>query len=228
MFSKKNGIISSLFISIALMLNSFTAVASEEVNVYSYRQPFLVKPLFDMFTKESGVSAGVRRIEAVCGSSAISYAKSFMNKYHEVQAEVKNQDAITGIKKLKDQIKELKKELEESQSQTAAPINETMIGDVKVVVDVVKNGDIKKIVDDLKNANEKLAVLLLQPKGEKVMIVAGSKNSNIKAGDWIKNIAPIVGGGGGGRPDFAQAGGKDVTKVEDAKVAAIAYANENL
>ncbi len=179
-------------------------------------------------TKESGVSAGVRRIEAVCGSAAISYAKSFMNKYQEVQSEVKNQDAITGIKKLKDQIKELKKELEEAQSSTAAPINEIMVGDVKVVVDVVKNGDIKKIVDDLKNANEKLAVLLLQPKGEKVMIVAGSKNTNVKAGDWIKNIAPIVGGGGGGRPDFAQAGGKDVTKVEDAKVAAIAYANENL
>lgn len=179
-------------------------------------------------TKESGVSAGVRRIEAVCGSAAISYAKSFMNKYQEVQSEVKNQDAITGIKKLKDQIKELKKELEEAQSSTAAPINEIMVGDVKVVVDVVKNGDIKKIVDDLKNANEKLAVLLLQPKGEKVMIVAGSKNTNVKAGDWIKNIAPIVGGGGGGRPDFAQAGGKDVTKVEDAKTAAIAYANENL
>ncbi|WP_108063913.1 alanine--tRNA ligase [Poseidonibacter lekithochrous] len=179
-------------------------------------------------TKESGVSAGVRRIEAVCGSAAISYAKSFMNKYQEVQSEVKNQDAITGIKKLKDQIKELKKELEEAQSSTAAPINEIMVGDVKVVVDVVKNGDIKKIVDDLKNANEKLAVLLLQPKGEKVMIVAGSKNTNVKAGDWIKNIAPIVGGGGGGRPDFAQAGGKDVTKVEEAKVAAIAYANENL
>ena len=59
MFSKKNGIISSLFISIALMLNSFTAVASEEVNVYSYRQPFLVKPLFDMFTKESGIKVNV-------------------------------------------------------------------------------------------------------------------------------------------------------------------------
>jgi len=179
-------------------------------------------------TKESGVSAGVRRIEAVCGVAAINYTKEIIFKMNQIQAEVKNNDAITGIKKLKDQIKELKKEVEEAQSQTAAPINEEVIGDVKVVVDVVKNGDIKKIVDDLKNANEKLAVLLLQPKGEKVMIVAGSKNTSIKAGDWIKNIAPIVGGGGGGRPDFAQAGGKDVTKVDDAKVAAIAYAKENL
>ncbi len=179
-------------------------------------------------TKESGVSAGVRRIEAVCGMSAISYAKSFMKKYQEVQTEVKNQDAITGIKKLKDQIKELKKEVEEAQSQSSAPIAEEMIGDVKVVVDIVKNGDIKKLIDDMKNANEKLAALLIQPKGEKVMIVAGSKDTSIKAGDWIKNIAPIVGGGGGGRPDFAQAGGKDVSKIEDAKKAALEYAKENL
>ena len=45
----------------------------------------------------------------------------------------------------------------------------------------------------MKNANEKLAILLLQAKDDKVLIVAGSKNTNIKAGDWIKNIAPIVG-----------------------------------
>ena len=179
-------------------------------------------------TKESGVSAGVRRIEAVCGLAAIEYTNSIIKKYQEVQDEVKNQDAITGIKKLKEQIKELKKEVELAQSQTAAPIVEEMIGDVKVVVDVVENGDIKKIVDDLKNANDKVAVLLLQAKGDKVMLVAGSKDTNIKAGNWIKEIAPIVGGGGGGRPDFAQAGGKDVSKIAEAKTAALEYAKANL
>ncbi|OUR70830.1 alanine--tRNA ligase [Arcobacter sp. 31_11_sub10_T18] len=178
--------------------------------------------------KESGVSAGVRRIEAVCGLSAINYTKDIINKMHEVTSEVKNNDAVLGIKKLKEQIKDLKNQLNEAHSQTAAPVNETMIGDVKVVVDVIKNGDIKKIIDDLKNGNDKVAALLLQAKGEKVMMVAGSKNTNIKAGDWIKNIAPIVGGGGGGRPDFAQAGGKDVSKIEEAKTAALIYAQENL
>jgi alanyl-tRNA synthetase len=178
--------------------------------------------------KESGVSAGVRRIEAVCGAAAIAYTKEIINSMNEIKSEIKNNDVITGIKKLKDQIKDLKKELETAQSQTTAPINEELIGDTKVVVAVVENGDLKKIVDDMKNANEKLAILLLQAKDDKVLIVAGSKNTKIKAGDWIKNIAPIVGGGGGGRPDFAQAGGKDVTKVEDAKIAALAYAKENL
>ena len=178
--------------------------------------------------KESGVSAGVRRIEAVCGAAAIKYTKDIISKMNEIQAEVKNNDVIAGIKKLKEQIKDLKKEVETALSQTSASINEEIIGDTKVVVSIVENGDLKKIVDDIKNANEKLAIFLLQAKDDKVMIVAGSKNTNIKAGDWIKNIAPIVNGGGGGRPDFATAGGKDITKIEDAKIAALNYAKENL
>ena len=178
--------------------------------------------------KESGVSAGIRRIEAVVGASAIKYAKEQMNKLAEIQAELKSNDMIAGIKKLKNEIKELKNEIKNTQSKTSTPINEDIIGDTKVVVAVIENGDLKKIVDDMKNANEKLAILLLQAKDDKVLIVAGSKNTNIKAGDWIKNIAPIVGGGGGGRPDFATAGGKDITKIEEAKIAALTYAKENL
>lgn len=178
--------------------------------------------------KESGVSAGVRRIEAVCGTAAIKYTKDIISKMNEIQAEVKNNDVILGIKKLKEQIKDLKKEIETSQSKTSSPIEETIINDTKVIVSVVENGDLKKIVDDTKNANEKVAIFLLQAKDDKVLIVAGSKNTNIKAGDWIKNIAPIVGGGGGGRPDFAQAGGKDTSKIQEAKTKALNYAKENL
>ncbi|MCT7525956.1 alanine--tRNA ligase [Aliarcobacter cryaerophilus] len=178
--------------------------------------------------KESGVSAGIRRIEAVVGASAFKYTKEQINKLNELQAEIKSNDLIAGVKKLKSEIKELKNQIQNSQNQTQTPINEEIIGDTKVVVCVIENGDLKKIVDDMKNANEKLAILLLQAKDDKVLIVAGSKNTNIKAGDWIKNIAPIVGGGGGGRPDFATAGGKDITKIEDAKIAALTYAKENL
>ena len=178
--------------------------------------------------KESGVSAGIRRIEAVVGASAFKYTKEQINKLNELQAEIKSNDLIAGVKKLKSEIKELKNQIQNSQNQTQAPISEEIIGDTKVVVCVIENGDLKKIVDDMKNANEKLAILLLQAKDDKVLIVAGSKNTNIKAGDWIKNIAPIVGGGGGGRPDFATAGGKDITKIEEAKIAALTYAKENL
>jgi alanyl-tRNA synthetase len=179
-------------------------------------------------TKESGVSSGVRRIEAVCGNAAVKYAKDIISKMGEIQAEVKSNDVISGIKKLKEQIKDLKKELESTQSSTSSPIEELMIKDTKVIVSIVENGDLKKIVDDTKNANEKVAIFLLNAKDDKVTIVAGSKNTNIKAGDWIKAIAPIVGGGGGGRPDFAQAGGKDASKINEAKTKALEYAKENL
>lgn len=178
--------------------------------------------------KESGVSAGIRRIEAVVGASAFRYTKDQINKLNELQVEIKSNDLIAGVKKLKSDIKELKNQIQNAQSQTSTPINEEIIGDTKIIVAVVENGDLKKIVDDSKNGNEKVAILLLQAKDDKVMIVAGSKNTSIKAGDWIKNIAPIIGGGGGGRPDFATAGGKDITKIEEAKTAALAYAKNNL
>jgi len=179
-------------------------------------------------TKESGVSAGVRRIEAVCGLSAIKYTKDIITQMNEIQAEVKNSDVITGIKKLKDQIKQLKTELKEAHENVATPLKEEMIGDVKIVVDIVEQGDIKKLVDDMKNGNEKVATLLLQPKGDKVMLVAGVKNASIKAGDWIKAVAPVVDGGGGGRPDFAQAGGKDASKIGEAKEFALEFLKKEL
>ena len=179
-------------------------------------------------TKESGVSAGVRRIEAVCGLAAIDYAKTALNKIVKIENEVKNKDVITGITKLKDQIKQLKIELKEAHENVATPLKEEIIDGVKVVVDIVDNGDIKKLVDDMKNGNDKVATLLLQAKGDKVMLVAGVKGCKLKAGDWIKAIAPIVGGGGGGRPDFAQAGGKDASKIDEAKKAALEYLKNNL
>lgn len=60
------------------------------------------------------------------------------------------------------------------------------------------------------------------------MIACGSKETNIKAGSWIKEVAPILGGGGGGRADFAQAGGKDASKIDEAKEKALEYLKANL
>jgi alanyl-tRNA synthetase len=178
--------------------------------------------------KESGVSAGVRRIEAVVGLAAINYAKEALRKLSEAEIEVKNKDILQGITKLKEQIKQLKNEIKEVHENVSTPLNELEINGVKVVVDIVPQGDIKKLVDDMKNGNEKVATLLLQEKDGKVLLVAGVKNSSIKAGDWIKTIAPIVGGGGGGRPDFAQAGGKDPSKIKEAKEKALEYLKNNI
>ncbi|QOG11700.1 alanine--tRNA ligase [Arcobacter sp. FWKO B] len=174
-------------------------------------------------TKESGVSAGVRRIEAVCGMSAINYVKSLLDTQNELQSELKNSDLVNGVKKLKEQIKQLKTELINTQSQTKQEVAVQEINGIKVIVDIVQNGDIKSIIDDYKNGYEKVAIFLLQPKDDKVMLASGIKGIDANAGEWIKAIAPIVGGGGGGRADFAQAGGKDVSKIEDAQKAALEF-----
>jgi alanyl-tRNA synthetase len=179
-------------------------------------------------TKESGVSAGVRRIEAVCSQSALEYAKDYRSRYLEVANEVKNQDALLGVKRIKSEIKELKNEIASLQSSSKKELNFENLGNVEVSVEIVKNGDIKSIIDEVKNQKERVALLLLQPKGDKVLIAAGVKGAGIKAGEWIKKVAPIVGGGGGGRDDFAQAGGKDVGRIEEAKKIALEFAKEAL
>jgi alanyl-tRNA synthetase len=169
-----------------------------------------------IITKESGVSAGVRRIEAVCGLSAVSYMQDMKDSIAQTQDELKNKNIIEAITKLKTQIKELKEEVKILENSNQKELNSFMLNDIKIVIDTIENGDLKNIVDNLKNENEKIAIMLFQPKGEKITIVSGSKDCHIKAGDWIKNIAPIVGGGGGGRPDFAQAGGKQPEKINEA------------
>ncbi len=179
-------------------------------------------------TKESGVSAGVRRIEAVCSRAAYAYAKEIRENFLKVASEVKNADPLLGVNRLKSEIKTLKSEIQSLQSSTKAELTFTTIAGVDVAVEVVESGDIKTMIDELKNQKESLAVMLLQKKGDKVMMAAGVKNASAKAGAWIKEVAPIVGGGGGGRDDFAQAGGKDASKIKEAKAKALAYIKETL
>ena len=181
-----------------------------------------------IITKESGVSAGVRRIEAVCGNSAYKHFSQQREVLKEIENEVKNLDALAGVSRLKSTITELKQELKDAQESSSVEISADDINGVAVVVQEYPSGDIKEKIDELKNQNEKLCVMLFQVKGDKVLIAAGVKDADAKAGDWIKKIAPILGGGGGGRPDFAQAGGKDATKLPEAKTEALNYIKEAL
>lgn len=166
-----------------------------------------------MIVKESGVSAGVRRIEAICGAEAMRAAREARDELAQIKEEVKNQDPIAGIAKLKEQIKSLKSELASAMSAGQKEFKAVSVNGINVIVEEVENGDIKAMIDEIKNKYDRIAVMLFMKKEDKVMLAAGSKNTPIKAGEWIKTIAPIVGGGGGGRPDFAQAGGKDASKV---------------
>lgn len=181
-----------------------------------------------IITKESGVSAGVRRIEAVVGKAAYEYFCEQRIVLKQVEAEVKNLDVLAGISRLKSTITELKSELKEAQESAKVEITPSDVNGVAVVVAELPSGDIKEKIDELKNTNDKLCAMLFQVKGEKVLIAAGVKNADAKAGDWIKQIAPILGGGGGGRPDFAQAGGKDKSKLPQAQEAALEFITQTL
>jgi alanyl-tRNA synthetase len=173
--------------------------------------------------KESGVSAGVRRIEAVCGQAAYDLFKRQRETVREATESLKSSDLGAGIERLKEQIKTLKCELQSAQHSSTKEWEVSSIGDINLIVESVEGGDIKTMIDEAKNRYPRVAIMLFQKKNQKVLIACGSKDTPIKAGEWIRAIAPIVGGGGGGRSDFAQAGGKDSSKIAVAIEEAKAY-----
>ena len=178
--------------------------------------------------KESGVSAGVRRIEAVCGKSAFNFAKDTRDELKSIKTELKTKNPLMAVDKLKEQIKALKNELNSAINSSKKDLEVNEINGVVTIVSEVENGDIKALIDEAKNKYPKVAIMLMMKKGDKVLIACGSKDTPIKAGNWIKEIAPILGGGGGGRPDFAQAGGKDVSKIDEALAKSKEYLQNNI
>ncbi|WP_170019131.1 alanine--tRNA ligase [Campylobacter sp. RM16190] len=172
-------------------------------------------------TKESGVSAGVRRIEAICSKAALNFAKNLREELEEIRTELKSIEPMSAIKKLKSEIKSLKDELKNAGGSKA--INLSDISGVKVCVEILESGDIKTAIDEIKNSNERVAALFMQVKDEKISIAAGVKNANIKAGEWVKMTAQILGGNGGGKDDFATAGGKDISQLDRAKKEAFEF-----
>ena len=178
-------------------------------------------------TKEGGVSAGVRRIEAVCSKAALNLAKAWRGEIEELKTELKSAEPMNAVKKLKAEIKSLKdktKQAKDAHALAVVNVNET-----KLCVAVIDSGDIKATIDEFKNENEKAAILLVQVNEEgKIALAAGVKNAALKAGEWVKFTAQILGGNGGGKDDFATAGGKNVLAIEDAIRQAFEFAKTKL
>ncbi|EAI5398298.1 alanine--tRNA ligase [Campylobacter upsaliensis] len=175
--------------------------------------------------KESGVSAGVRRIEAVVSKAAHTYAKNALKELESLKIELKNNDLLSGISKLKNEILKLKNELKNSNQNELKSEN---IKGVQICIAKVENGDIKAMIDHFKNQFEKAVILLIQEKEGKISLAAGVKNAPLKAGNLVKNIAIILGGNGGGKDDFATAGGKDLTKIDGALKEAKSFIEKGL
>lgn len=175
-----------------------------------------------IITKESGVSSGVRRIEAICGPAAYRAHCQLNQEQRNLHEILKSKDIPGAIKKLKDRLKELEKSLQDKHSQTQ--LEAIDIHGVNLIV-AQANGEIKSLVDEARNRYEKVAILLIN---ENLNIVAGSKNTRIKASDWVREVAKILGGNGGGRDDFATAGGKDRSAIAKALEVALEYAKAQL
>ncbi|MCQ2860924.1 alanine--tRNA ligase [Helicobacter pylori] len=160
--------------------------------------------------KESGVSSGVRRIEAVCGKAFYQLAKEENKELKNAKTLLKNSDVIAGINKLKESVKNSQK----------APVSMDLpvekIHGVNLVVGVVEQGDIKEMIDRLKSKHERLLAMVFKQENERITLACGVKNVPIKANAWANEVAQILGGKGGGRDDFASAGGKDIENLQAA------------
>ena len=188
---------------------------------------------------EGGIAAGIRRIEAQTGAGALRHVREDRHLLEQAARQLKTNPAsvLESIKKLQDQRRSLEKNLSEANTRLARFAASEMtdsakeIGGVQVLITAI-DGDLKEQADGLREQLGTSLIILASQKGPKaLMIIAASKDiagERVHAGDMIRQLAPIVGGGGGGRPDLAQAGGKDPSKIPELLEAAMKLAEDLL
>ncbi len=181
-------------------------------------------------TSETGVAAGVRRIEAVAGAKGLQWVEQGEEALTHIAGLVKsNRDnAAQKVEQLLSQNRKLEKELEKLKAKMASSQGSDLaaqaedIAGIKVLAVKLDGADVKVLretLDQLKNKLGTSAVVLAAVNGDKVSIVAGvskDKTDVIKAGDLVNVVAEQVGGRGGGRPDMAQAGGNKPASLDGA------------
>lgn len=180
---------------------------------------------------ESGVAAGIRRIEACTGIGALEYMdeKSNLLKESSLLLKCSEKDIITKIKNEANELKEKEKEINELKSKIAGSAEEELLSNVKnidginLITGILKDIDaeaLRNLADKLKTKVDNAVVVLGSVYENKVQLLAMASKSvlgkGIHCGKIIKEVASITGGGGGGRPDMAQAGGKLPEKLSEA------------
>lgn len=193
-------------------------------------------------TSESGIAAGVRRIEGVTGRGAFDYIQDTENTLGELSGLVKanRSNVVEKIKASLQRTKELEKELERLKSKLAASAGDDLAGSAKEIKGVkvlaaqlegVSGKDLRETLDQLKNKLGSCVVVLGVASGDKVSLIAGVSEGlvkKVKAGELVNFVAQQVGGKGGGRPDMAQAGGKDASQLPTAIDSVAAWVEEKL
>jgi alanyl-tRNA synthetase len=180
-------------------------------------------------TEEAGVAAGVRRIEAVTGLGAYAYARERLSKLDEVvrSLNTKPLDVVEAVAghlaaeaRLRKEVQQLKTRLALGGGAGPADDDRVEIAGATLIARHVHDVDkesLRTLADTLKSTLRSGIVFLAAPSADgKVAIIASVTPDLTKrapAGQLVKQLAPIVGGGGGGRPDFAEAGGKDPSRI---------------
>ncbi|MBN8236726.1 alanine--tRNA ligase [Halobacillus kuroshimensis] len=191
---------------------------------------------------ESGIGAGTRRIEAVTAKDAYLYMNQKASVLKQAGALLKTspEQVPERIETLHKEMKDLQKENDSLSAKLSNMEASSILDEVEQVngvnvlakqVDVKDMNALRTMVDDLKQKIDSGIILLAAPNGEKVQLIAGVSKDLVEegyhAGKLIKEAATLCGGGGGGRPDMAQAGGKDASKIPDALQYAKEYAGQN-
>ena len=191
---------------------------------------------------ESGIAAGVRRIEAVTGKGAIDFMHQLGEQIEEAAALVKgDQFSIADkVRQMMDKAKLMERELEQLKAKLAAQAGSNLLGQVieingqKVLIAALEGADPKSLrgmLDELKNQMKSGVVLLATSSEDKVNLIAGVTNdltAKVKAGELVNLVAQQVGGKGGGRPDMAQAGGTQPAAVPAALQSVHSWLEERL
>lgn len=179
---------------------------------------------------ESGVAAGIRRVEAVTGEVALALVQNLNNRINEAAAALKAQpeELTQRIGQVQDHVKALEKELATLKSKMASSQGDDLVGKavdvkgIKVLAATLEGADVtalRETMDKLKDKLKTAAIVLAALNDGKVSLIAGvtaDSTSKVKAGDLVNFVAQQVGGKGGGRPDMAQAGGTDPSGLPNA------------
>ncbi|MDW8546934.1 alanine--tRNA ligase [Staphylococcus pseudoxylosus] len=180
---------------------------------------------------ESGTGAGVRRIEALTGKSAFLYLETIQSQFNAVKTQVKvktDDQVLDKVIQMQTEEKELVKQLEQKNKEVTSLKMGDLTNQVEEInglkflateVEVPNAKAIRETMDDFKSKLQDTVIVLVSNVDGKVSLVATVPKAftdRVKAGDIIKNMAPIVGGKGGGRPDMAQGGGTQPENITEA------------
>ena len=193
------------------------------------------------FVSESGVAAGVRRIEAVTGAEAIALFNKTEQSIADIAAVVKGSkdNVVTKVQQLSDANRQLEKQLSQLKAKMASAAGSDLAGQaeevdgIKVLASQLDGADMKTLDNTVSQLKDKLGssvVMLASVDGDKINLIAGVSadlSAKLPAGNLIKYFAPLVGGKGGGKPDKAKGAGSDIAALPAALASVKNWVEDN-